>query len=118
MLTRIDRDRKDYADRGIAVCDRWRSFISFHADLGDPPTGATLERINNDGNYEPGNCKWASRKEQARNTRRNVRIIYQGREQSLAAWAEWYGVSYWKLYSRHKAGWTVERMFRDLVRAV
>jgi hypothetical protein len=109
MLSRVANDRF-YVERGIAVCDRWQRFQDFLADLGQPPGGGTLERIDNDGNYEPGNCRWADRREQARNTRRNVFIVHEGRSQTIAAWAEELGIRYWTLYSRHRAGWPAERM--------
>lgn len=105
-----------YGARGITVCERWKSFPEFLADMGTPPAGLTIERIDNNGNYEPGNCRWATRKEQARNTRRSIMVTFEGRTQSLPAWAEELGISYWKLHTRYKKlGWTPERMFSDVM---
>jgi hypothetical protein len=76
MVTRCtnpkDKRWKDYGGRGIKVCDEWRVFIGFYAAMGDPPEGLTLDRKNNDGNYEKDNCQWATDEQQARNKRMRV----------------------------------------------
>lgn len=78
------RDRKYYTDRGITVCDRWeKSFDNFLADMGHRPPGTTLDRINNDGNYEPGNCRRADRFEQARNRPSTFTVSVEGGHLSL-----------------------------------
>lgn len=69
------KQRKDYFDRGISVCDRWKDFNAFCDDMGARPKGHTLERKNNDLGYEPDNCVWATRAQQSRNTRQNVWVV-------------------------------------------
>ena len=75
MIQRAKGNRaKSYTDLGIKVCKRWESFENFYADMGDPPAGYSLERVNNFGDYEPENCKWIPMRDQWRN-RRNTRLI-------------------------------------------
>jgi hypothetical protein len=71
---------KQYGGRGIIVCDRWHEVTNFLADVGERPLGQSLERINNLGNYEPGNCKWATPRQQARNRRDNRLTMAKARE--------------------------------------
>jgi hypothetical protein len=86
---------QNYGGRGISVCDRWnKSFEAFVEDVGERPTPEhTLDRIDNDGNYEPTNVRWATRQEQANNRRNNVRITHNGQTKTLAAWARDIGIT-------------------------
>ena len=91
---------KNYGGRGIHVCKRWGKFENFYADMGERPGRMTIERIDNNENYSPSNCRWATRKEQARNTRTNHRISYKGKTKCIAEWAEDLGLNYKALWSR------------------
>ena len=99
---------KGYGGRGITVCERWRDYKNFAADLGPRPTGGTLERIDVNGNYEPSNCRWASAKDQANNRRNNRRITHNGVTKTVAEWARDLGVSRVSVLYRLAAGWSVE----------
>jgi hypothetical protein len=68
-----------YGGRGIGICGRWMKFENFYADMGDPPEGHSIDRINVNGNYEPSNCRWATPTEQNSNTRRTRRYVFDGR---------------------------------------
>jgi hypothetical protein len=93
-----------YGGRGITVCKRWRKFENFLADMGEAPVGLSLERIDNDGDYDPRNCKWATRREQGRNKRNNRLIFFKGRVQILAEWARHFGMSQTTLRRRLEQG--------------
>jgi hypothetical protein len=87
-----NRAYKNYGGRGIKVCDRWRTFENFLADMGEPPPGLTIERVDNDGDYAPGNCRWASYREQSRNRQKTYRLTVCGEYLSLPDACEKYGI--------------------------
>ncbi len=99
-----------YGGCGITVCARWRtSFVNFLADMGPRPSAEhSIDRINNDGNYEPGNVRWASRIEQAQNKRNTLLITYNGETLCIAEWARRVGIQDATLYYRFKRGWSIE----------
>jgi len=102
------RGYKNYGGRGIKVCARWkRSFSAFLEDMGEASPGLSLERIDNGGNYEPGNCRWATMKDQLRNTRKNLMMTLDGRTQAQSAWAEELDLPKSTIRMRLKIGWSV-----------
>ena len=111
-----------YRRRGITVCDRWHygeagksGFECFLADVGERPSAElTLDRIDNAGSYEPGNCRWATRREQGNNRSTNILIEYQGRQITFAELARHVGLP--KEFLRHRivrAGWPIEDAIRE-----
>lgn len=100
----------DYGARGILVCERWLIFENFYADMGDPPDGLTLERKDNNGPYSPDNCRWATRKEQNRNTRRTHFLTFNGVTQCIAAWAEDLDIPDGTISRRIKMNMSIERV--------
>lgn len=89
-----DTNYKHYGGRGITMCDEWKnSFEAFYAYVGDCPPGYSLDRINNDGNYEPGNVRWASSATQSLNQRSNILITHNGKTQTVAQWSEETGIA-------------------------
>lgn len=110
-----ERNYERYGARGITVCNEWRNYINFKRDMGDGfKPGLSIERIDNSGNYEPSNCRWATRKEQCRNRRSNLMITYRGETKPLAEWADLLGLVYARAQQRIlKLGWSVERAFEE-----
>lgn len=98
-----------YGGRGITVCERWRSFANFRADMGSRPTPQhTIERIDNDRGYEPSNCRWATRREQQNNMRRNRYVTLRGERMTVAQAARAVGVCYETMHGRVRKGLNLE----------
>lgn len=93
-------DATHYHGRGIMVCERWKDFANFLFDMGERPTGATLDRIDNDRGYEPGNCRWASWYVQQNNKRSNRVLTIGGERMTMRQAADRFGVNYNTLRSR------------------
>ncbi len=100
---------KRYGGRGIKVCRRWNKFENFVADMGEKPTGMSLDRIDNDGNYEPSNCRWTNQRTQCRNTAYNKMITINGITKCLIEWCEEFKMSSHLVGERILYGWTPER---------
>jgi hypothetical protein len=105
----------EYGGRGVKVCERWESFENFLSDMGRRPSKRhSIDRYpDKNGDYEPGNCRWATPLEQNNNLRSNVLLAFRGRTQSLAAWARELGVSHTCLWWRKKHGWSDERILTE-----
>lgn len=100
-----------YGGRGIKVCSAWEdSFQAFIADMGARSAGQSLDRIDNDKGYGPGNCRWASRTEQQRNTSRNIMLSYNGVTQCVSAWAKQLNYTDKLIWNRlNNLNWSVEK---------
>lgn len=108
-----------YGGRGIKVCDEWKDdFRAFYNHIGPRPgSGYSVDRIDNDGDYEPGNVKWSTKSEQHRNTRQNLIVTYRGESRPLVEWVEELGLNYSAVQQRLvKLGWPAERAFSTPVR--
>ena len=99
-----------YGGRGITVCNRWLKFENFYVDMGDRPDDMSIDRIDNDGNYEPDNCRWATQKEQTRNARSNRLILYNGETKTMVEWSETLGLSYATITNRVYKGLSVDEI--------
>lgn len=108
------RDYSKYGGRGITVCERWQdSFSSFLLDMGERPSEEySLDRIDNNGPYDPSNCRWATKTEQAQNTRMTHWVEVNGVTKCLSDWAASSGVPLAQLVRRLQRGWAPERAVR------
>lgn len=109
----------DYGGRGITVCERWQSFENFIADMGARPSPKhSIDRVNNDAGYSPENCRWATKSEQMRNTRRTVFIVMDGARVPAISVYEKHGVSRQLFEIRTRGGWDAIRAATTPPRAV
>lgn len=117
MIQRCTNPHADWYDRyggrGITVCDRWLEFANFFADMGEAPPGMSIDRVENDKGYEPGNCKWATATEQSNNTSQVRKITFRGETLSLAQWCRRLGINYGTARCRLNQGYPLERVFSD-----
>lgn len=104
---------KRYGGRGITVCERWNSYENFVEDMGERPEGTSIDRINNDKGYEPGNCRWATPIEQENNKSSNRIVTVDGESKTVADWARHLGVNRVSLQNRFHLGWSDERAIKE-----
>jgi hypothetical protein len=103
----------NYGGRGIQVCERWESFTDFLADMGERPQGYEIDRIDNNGNYEPANCRWLSKQKNLNNKRTNRFLELRGETHTIAEWSRITGLSWLTIRQRLRYGWTVERTLTE-----
>jgi hypothetical protein len=112
-----NKNSKDYprwGGRGVRVCERWEDFRNFLADMGERPAGKTLDRYpNQQGNYEPGNCRWATKSEQVWNSTAVRLVPFNGESLPVSEWARRTGISRVTLEARLLRGWPVERALTE-----
>lgn len=104
-----------YGGRGIKVCGRWENYLNFLSDMGRKPTkNYSLDRIDNNGDYTPENCRWATKSEQNKNRSVTVWIEHEGKKMLTQDWALEVGLSYSTLYARLRNGWSIKRALNTL----
>lgn len=118
-LTITDMEYSAYGGRGISICESWTRFENFLADMGEKPLGKSLDRIDNNGNYEPMNCRWATPRQQSNNTRWNKYIEFNGQRKTISAWSLELGIPTQTISERLRHGYATAavlstRSFRGL----
>lgn len=112
---------KNWAGRGIKVCPRWLLFENFYADMGPrPSTRHSIDRFpNKDGDYEPGNCRWATPMEQSNNTNHNLMLEYRGETKTLMEWSRMLGLSYHTVKARiNRQKWSIAKAFETPIKKI
>lgn len=108
MMTRCQNPNRPhfyrYGGRGIKVCKRWHKFENFYADMGNKPKNKSLDRIDNNGDYTPENCKWSSAREQANNRRNNIAVEIEGKKWTIAQWSRLADIDPKMVYRRYHKG--------------
>ena len=105
-----DAGYAEYGGRGIRVCERWNSFENFYADMGDPPKGKSIDRINVDGDYEPSNCRWADDFTQGNNRRNVMRLTRDGVTMTISEWSKHLKLPRTTIVRRLEYGWPLDRV--------
>ena len=105
-----------YGGRGITVCESWQTFANFYADMGDCPAKHSIDRIDNDGNYEPSNCRWATDGQQGSNKSTNTNLTFNGKTMTVSEWAREIGIHHTTILQRiYRSGWCVEKALTEPV---
>lgn len=115
----LNKNYKRYGGRGIKVCDQWRGesgFLTFLKDMGPCPFEYSIDRIDNNGNYEPANCRWATSKTQQNNRSNNHIIEYLGQKKTLSQWAEEYRLTADQVIMRLGLKWPIEKILNTPIR--
>lgn len=106
-----------YGGRGIKVCKQWEEFKNFIADMGPRPSGTSLDRKDNNGDYTPENCRWATPSEQSNNRRSNYKILFQEQTMTMSQWCTFLKINRAVVKKRFQAKWSIERALTTPVRA-
>jgi len=112
-LNKKCNEYKDYGGRGITICREWMKFENFYEDMGERLEGKTLDRIDNNGNYEPNNCKWSTPKEQNNNNRHNRYMSFRGEIKTMKQWSTQVNISYKIISWRMLNGWGTKRALTE-----
>lgn len=102
---------KDYGGRGIKICERWTDFLLFLKDMGLRPPRTSLGRVDNNGDYEPSNCRWENSTQQGGNTRKTLWIEWRGDRKNLSEWCRELNINYHTSFNRFKKGFSLDDTF-------